>query len=381
MPYVPFELPDGNDADTILVAMMQRLAARIPGWVPREGHVEWVLLEAAANASAEDRTALAQMDRAQFRHFGEALIRLPRQSGTPATATATFTLSDTLGHTIPAGTQILWDDSNGTRLTLSTVADVVVAPGSGEAAGVTVTADTAGSAGNAITAGPVLVVDGLSFVSSAAITSDATGGTDDETDSEYLDRLAEHLSTFGATAVTAADFAALAKNIPGVGRAVAIDGWSPSANTLDNEKTVGVVIADEEGQPASVAVKAATYTYLQSHREINFIVEVADPAYTVLSVNFTATALTGRDPAVVLENARQAALAYLNAATWGATNGPGTWDTSNVVRLYSLSRAISTADGVAELLTLTINGSAQDVTMTGLVALPSANSTVTGSVL
>jgi hypothetical protein len=378
--YVPYQLPDGNDPDQILLRMLQQFAATVPGWVPREGHPEVALLEAAANMAAEDRALIASVSAAVFGHFGESLILLPRLRGTAATATAVFNLADANGHTIPAGTQLLWDDGAGGGMTLTTVDDVIVPVGQSVAAAVAVTADTLGSDGNRITTGPVQVVDALSFVSTAALTIGAAGGVDDETDSDYLDRLAEYLTHFGATAVTAADFAALARNIPGVDRAIAIDGWQVAGDTLGNEKTVGVVVVDAAGQALSAATKTAVDAYLQSLREINFLITVTDPTYTTLTVVFTATARPGRNAADVKANAEAAALAYLSPATWGTDAGAHTWNLDNVVSYLTLAGEIRAADGVDRLTALTVNGGTSDVTLTGRVGLPGPATTAVGTV-
>lgn len=386
MPFVPLTLPGGTEPDDILSRMLQQFAARVPGWLAYAGHPEVALMEAVSGVAAEDRALIGADSAAQLRLAGQVLFLLPKLVGTTATAVATFTLSDTAGHTIPAGTRVFRSDSTGkTGITLSTTADVVVAPGSATAAGVSMSVDVSGTVGNSVASGGVVVVDSLSFVDSATLTSGGSGGTDDETDSAYLSRLVDYLKTFGATAVTASDFALLARNVAGVARAVAIDGWSGvEPGTLGNEKTVGVVVIDSLGAATSAPIRTAVDAYLQSLREVNFVVVVTSPTFTTLTVTFSATALPGWLTADAKANGEAAVYAYLDPAKWGASTGdPASWSLVNVVNYLSLPHIIAAAAGIDKVTAVTLNGGTSNVTLTGRVPLPNSRAngtTVTGTV-
>jgi hypothetical protein len=85
------------------------------------------------------------------------------------------------------------------------------------------------------------VIDGVETVTMAAA---ATGGTDEEEADDYLDRLADALSILAPRPILPQDFATLARQIPGVGRAVALDLYQPGTN--DN------IAAGQPGGPLTV---------------------------------------------------------------------------------------------------------------------------------
>src|SRR4051794_20833934 len=92
----PFDLVDRALADA---------APKLPGWVPREGNTELVLLEAMALPVAELIYAVNRLPGAVL----DVLLRLygiTRNLGAPAAATVRFTLADALGHNLPAGTRV-----------------------------------------------------------------------------------------------------------------------------------------------------------------------------------------------------------------------------------------------------------------------------------
>src|SRR3954451_10720454 len=102
--YNPLILLDKAPSDLVARALTDA-AVKLPGWTPREGNTEMALLEVMALTVSEDIFAINPLPDAVL----DVLIRLfgiPRILGTPATGTATFTLSDNLGHTIPAGTRV-----------------------------------------------------------------------------------------------------------------------------------------------------------------------------------------------------------------------------------------------------------------------------------
>lgn len=149
---------------------------------------------------------------------------------------------------------------------------------------------------------------------------------------------------------------------------------------LDREKMVAVAVVSATGTALSASVKAEVDAYLQGMREINFIVNVIDPTFTVIAVDFNVVSLPGFDLADLAERCRVAVRAYLSPATWaGGGETPPTWRTNkNVVRYLEVAEVLNRVDGVDYVSNLTINGGGVNVMLLGLAPLPSVGA-VTGA--
>lgn len=379
MAYVSFPY-DGEDPDEVLAAALQRLAATLPGWTPNEAHVEYAVLSEMTRLALETRLLAADVADAVFRTYGEQLIGLPAQSGVAASATATFTMVDTSARTVPADTQVLWP-TGGEPILFATVTDVTNVSGNATTPGVQILAVEPGTAANGLAAANLELVDALSFVSSAQATSGSSGGQDAETDVEYLDRLADSLRLLRRIPVLAEDFSILARDVAGVHRALALDGYNPADGTSNNERMLTVSAVDEAGQPVAASVLAALQTRLDAEREVNFVINTVAPTYTALTVTFTAKTAKNGDPAAVQAAAEQAVKDYLSPAIWGGGDErPPVWRLKPTVRYLDVVGVIAAVVGVDELTAVTLNGGTGDVTLTGAAPLPAADPTVTGTV-
>jgi hypothetical protein len=118
---------------------------------------------------------------------------------------------------------------------------------------------------------------------------------------------------------------------------------------------------------------------------VNFQVYVAEPTYTAVDIAYTAVAETDADPALV-EAAINGAIADYLAGFGSTSDDPQAWVPTTTVRLLELARVAGSADGVAYLSALTIDGTAADLELTGVAPLPAplddptAPSTITGTV-
>lgn len=147
-----------------------------------------------------------------------------------------------------------------------------------------------------------------------------------------------------------------------------------------NERTVTVVGVDENGAALSASTKAAVKTLLEAQREVNFVVHVADPAWTTVNVTFTAVTLPGWTPSDVKVRAEQAVANYLDPSLWGAAIEASDWINERTLRFGELYAVLNAADGLNYVTALTINGAANtDLTLAGIVALPTPG-TITGTV-
>lgn len=232
-----------TDAATITDTAIARLAANLAangvvGYVPNEGNQEIVLLNVGGAQAADLTNVAAQVPSAIFREFGTQLLDTPYQQGAAAVVASTWTLADTLGHTIPGGTQVTIAD-----YAFYVETDVIVASGSSTATVNLVASDT-GSAYNGLSS-PIALVDALDWVTSISVTGETAGGQDQQTDPAYQDMLAQALSLLNEAPITANDYAVKTLAIPSgiiasataIGRATAIDGYNPDAATFTASTT------------------------------------------------------------------------------------------------------------------------------------------------
>jgi uncharacterized phage protein gp47/JayE len=367
----PFE----TDSDELVQQAYDLISTRFPNWMPHDGNlVSWVtqvLLNMVANGQdIASATALSI-----FRYFGQTVIGLQPVDAVAATTATTWTMQDDAGYTIPAGTQVAFATAGDNLVPFVTTDEVTVAPGnvSTPVGAVNIIAVDSGIANNNLGPAGLQLLDSLAYVTDLTAVSATGGGLDAESDETYIGRLIEYLQLMTPTPILAGDFALLARNIAGVTRATAIDNYNPADGTTDNERMVGVSLIDAAGQPVSAAIKTAVSDYLESLRETNFTINIFDPTYTAIDVDFTFTAFPGFDPALVQSAAVDAVTAYLSPGNWGTdpTDQSGaTWNNETIVRLSEINALLNSVDGLRFVDTLTINGAVANVNLVGEVALP-----------
>jgi len=374
--------PIETSPDELAEDAFDQVQEAIPGWVPNDGNLDTIILEAVSQMAAELRDVASAVPRSIFRYFGRSLVGVQPQDATPATALTTWTMINNAGYTIPAGTVVAVPIAGDVLIEFVVDADYVIAPGSTSRADVRVVALTPGanSSGLGSVSLALELIDTLDFVSSVTLNSVTTGGVDAETDDEYLDRLVGQLQLLSAAPILPAEFAAMAANEPGVDRALALDGYNPADSTYNNERMVAVALVDPSGEPVSPSIKSNVDAKLQALREINFIVNVIDPVYTTIDVNVTVNALTGFDLVQVEADVEAALTAYFSPATWGRAEvtgdvaTPTDWASVTVVRYNELIALVSGVVGVDYVETLQMRIAAgsfgtADITLPGPAGL------------
>lgn len=255
---MPVQTDPALITDTAIEQLQALLEANgFPGWAPSDGNLEIILLSVIATMAADAATVASQVPAAVFRAFGTQLFNLPYQQGAAATCSSTWTLADTAGHTIAAGTYVTVADQG-----FYAQADVTVAPGSSVAT-VPLVAVASGTDYNGLSA-PVVPVDEIDWVTSITVGAPSSGGVDAETDSAYQDRLAGELALQAPRPITASDYAAFVMSVPTsitpsgvvVGRSTAIDGYSPANSsfvitTTNGSATATVTTPPDEGVTAA----------------------------------------------------------------------------------------------------------------------------------
>jgi len=239
--FIDIDLPTdpGTIIDDAIDQLTSTLAANgFAGWMPSDGNLEVILLNTVAQIAADIATAAGQVPSAIFRAFGTKLENVAYGAGAAATLATTWTLADTAGHTIPAGTYVTVADLG---FTVQTEVDI---PSGSSTADVLLVAGDIGTLYNGLSA-PIVPVDQLDWVLSITPTGTSSGGADAETDTDYEGRLATQLRLQAPRPITETDYAAMALSVPStvvpsgvvVGRATAIDGYDPSVHTFTANRT------------------------------------------------------------------------------------------------------------------------------------------------
>jgi uncharacterized phage protein gp47/JayE len=359
-PYIDLTIYDKDEQDLYEDAEAN-LQAAIPTWVPREGNVEVLLLSALAGAAAETVFAINRLPSGIL----EALLKLfgvTRSSGNAPVADLEFTMVNTIGYTIPSGTEVRLNLSGGLEpVVFATDAELVIAPGNLTGT-VSATGDRFTDEANTTVSGTTMeLLDSLIYVESVSLDSITTGGAGPEDDETYFTRGTTRFSRLSDTLVLPRHFAAYALEWPGVYRASTLDNWDGSGGAPGDDP--GHVTVAVYGNAATISApeKTALQTAMQTLSLVNLVVHVIDPTVTVINVTSTVKALPGYTSGEVQANVVAALQAYLDPATWG-------WGTT--VRYNELIATISAAEGVDYVASLTVPAS--DTALSGHATLVDA---------
>ena len=384
--YITFPLV--ADAQALIQRAFEFMQTKFIGWVPAEGNLDTAIIESVAGEGADVAALTTQVPKTIFGYIGQTMFDVPVLSATTALFHSTWNLSDNLGHTIVAGTQIGIRNTTGDLIPFMVLTDVIVTAGTVATAtgAVTCVAINTGSDANGlgVIGGVVELIDPLAWVDNIVQTDIPDGGTDGETADAYLDRLSMKLKTIAPRPIIPRDFEIMARDIAGVQRATAIDGLDITANTTGNEKTIGLFALDATGQPISPTLKTDVETYLESQREINFNVQMGDASLHRIGVNVHVQTLPGWATADVAARVVLNLENYLNPARWSPDptdnpNAPVTWVNDGTIRYLELAQVVNLVPGVRYVTTGPTVGaaggslSAADYSLSGRAPLPYTN--------
>lgn len=347
---------DRNPRDLVDVALADAVT-KLPGWVPQEGNTEVTLIEALALLVAEMVYAINRLP-AEVTLVLLQLFGVTRSDGVAPTSTVTFTLSDTLGHTIPAGTTIRVDPGGSADpVTFTTDADLVIGSGDDEGT-VAVTGTVATTDANGLPAGtPATITSALFFTESAEFATDIGGGVAPESDEAWLDRGVQRFARLSDTLVVPARFTAAALEDDRVLRAYTLDNHNGVTSEVGH---VAVAVAAAGGVALSAPIKAELEATFEAQSAAMLDVHVIDPTVTTVNVTATVHRLAGFTDAEVEANVEAALTAYLN---------PDTWEWGATVRRNDLIALIESTAGVDYLDAGHPTTPAADVALTGVAPL------------
>lgn len=361
------DLPIETDPDVLKDEAVAYIQTHVPGWEAAAGNLETLLIEAIAEMAVEQATVAAQVPSALFREFGRRLIGLNPIDGVQAIGATTWTMTDTAGHVIPVGMQVTID-----AVLFETSVEGTVPAGSSSTV-IPIVAVEPGEEANNLT-GDVEPVDTVAFVDSVVLVGTTSGGVNEETDDEYLDRLVEELTLMAPRPIVPEDFEIMARRIAGVDRALAVDGWNPANSTANNEKMIALAAVDEAGEDVSAGIKTEIKNFLEDRREANFVVNTMSPTYTTIDVVASISVLPGFDAATTdaqVEAALTEAFQPYNFGRISSGDGRFSRPWIKIAKVYYLNVAeiIKRVEGVAFINSLTVEGGTSDVTLSGAAPL------------
>ena len=237
------KLPIDVNPSVIQANALAAISNTLPGWVPRESHIEVLLLEQMSQMVSVSADVAAQVPEAIFSVYGSLVGIVPIQ-GQAATAMTLWTMSDTKGYTIPAGTVLGYRVLGNATYQFTNVSQFTVSPGNIDTSmdypdGILIQAQNVGTAYNGLPLLPpapqtLYLITSLSYVKEIAFLPGGTGtsGVDPESTAAYLDRLSNELHYLSPRPILPGDFAGLSTNVAGVYRATAFNGLNPYGNIL-----------------------------------------------------------------------------------------------------------------------------------------------------
>lgn len=365
MAYIRF--PIESNPEVLMQESYAYIKSRSPVWMEHDGNLDTWIIQVLATQASELRILATDTPDTIFRYFGNTVLGLPPNSAASARVTSTWSAIDIDGHLIPAGTVVAIRDNAGIDRGFQTLRDISILPGlsqtdEGEVEMIAMIPGTASSniGGEDVEAE---LIDSLGFIESVVLASTSSGGVDAEGVDEYTDRLSEYMKGLSTRPILAEDYQRVAMGQPGVYRAVAIDGYDPSNDTYFNDKFVTIAVVDQFGQDLTDDFKNDLDTFLQSQREVNFIVNVIDPSRTQIDVNFEVVVLSNYSTSLTESTAIANIVGYLSPATWGIpknVTGAGVqraWEETEFVYYNEIMRVLANTLGVDHVRSLTINRS------------------------
>jgi hypothetical protein len=229
-------LPVSIDPSALTKQALANIVAQIPSWIPREGHLEVAVIEEVAQMVSVSAQVAAQMSVIIFQYFGP-LIGVVPEAGVQATVPAIFTMVDTAGYTIAAGDVVSYPVGGSTSVMFVVQNQIVIPPGQLTGTGM-LTSQTLGTFPNGLVPAACQLVTTNSTVATVATTAVVSGGVNAETQAAYLNRLSAELQLLAPRPILAADYAAMAENVAGVFRAMAIDNLNPGRTIVDGVITL-----------------------------------------------------------------------------------------------------------------------------------------------
>ena len=318
-----------DDPTVVLNEILTAGRTLLPEWTPAVGQIETVLAEAIAFRSAELAAGINRLPDSTTEVLLQ-LFGLVRDDGVAATATVSIEFN--AAGTVPAGTEILYVDSvNDQAYNFALDADIS-RTGAGTSTGVAVTAITVGTqynigvnSFNAVAISPSTALEAIVF------TSDSSGGTNAETDTEYFDRAVTLLASYTTATTTSSQI----KFYVGANKTYAnrVEVYNQrryrDRDTMNDEfalhdGAVLVAVASTVSTPASATVELPVssanlsdlYTSLVDRVPSGLTIDVMTAELADIDLTVDVKANTGVNTATLRVALEDAVKAYLDPNNW-----------------------------------------------------------------
>lgn len=353
--YNQLTLFDVQPSDLVDRALLDA-GTKMPEWQPNDAGPAVVLMEALALVADEIIYAINRVPDAAVTTL-QQLYGITRDPGTPPTATLTFTLADSLGHVIPAGTVARLTLGDGTTIDFATNVALTISPGSTSGT-VAATGQSFTAAANGVTAGTALApVTAIAAVDNIVLGSNVTAGADPESDDDWRSRTIARFQRLNDTLVQPDQFTAeVLATFPQVLRATSINDFN---GTVTSPGHITTAVLGAAGALISGGDKTTIEDDLNDKAMVNLTPHVIDPTITDVDVTATVHIADGFDAASVQAAVEAALTSYLSTDTWP-------W--SATVRVNKIIQIIEDVAGVDYT---TVSIPAADVPLSGAAPLAS----------
>jgi hypothetical protein len=249
-------IPLATEPADVLAQQTADLQARVPGWNGQTGNLDQSILEVVSFTLATLLNVAGSVQDTIFRELLASMFGILPDDATFATVDSTWTMRDTAGYTITAGTEVKVATAGDTAVGFKVVSDVVVAPGFSVTAtgGVQLRALEAGAAGTGLsgTASLVTPIVGPTVITLVGV---SVAGQDAEEDADFLDRGRDKLRDRADALVLPDDVERAVRRIDGVERVLVMDNYVPGVNEL---QTVTVTSATGGTLPLTYSAQTVT---------------------------------------------------------------------------------------------------------------------------
>ncbi len=355
------QLPDFLETATDIDDIHGRMLEELPEDIDKtEGGFVWDFTRPTAVIAAEIiqyflpetlKTMFPQWSFGKYLDYIGEIVQVYRKPASKASTV--MTIAGDPGTIIPAGTTFDTESINNTpSIEYATVSRADI-PNSGKV-DVVVEAVAAGSNGNVNAEKIVIMSSPLRGVNDYINKKAATGGSDEEDDDTFRNRILETMKTRNQSYVgNENDFRRWALEVPGIGDAIVVPTW-------DGPETVKVVCIDTNGQPASNTLTKAVYDHIMRPDDEyerlappNVILTVSVPEPVDIAYKITGLSL---DTGYTIEGIKGA---FGRALDKYYAEVP----TEGKIKIISVSAELENIDGVDDFESITMNGKLANITI------------------
>jgi uncharacterized phage protein gp47/JayE len=334
-PFIDLALYD-KVAEDIYDAALVTLQSRMPDWKPTETNTEVMLLEALAIEVSETIFTLNRLPVNMVRVL-LSLYGVGRDPGEPASTTITFTMLDTDGYVIPAGTEVVIALANDELVSFFTNTDLSVVGLTGT---VSATSNEYSSSPNGIPSNTAVeVVSAVIGLDSAKTASIVAGGRDLETLDAWTQRGVQRLQRLSEVLVLPRHFTQAALENANVVRANTVDNYDITDVGADPGDNLGHVTVVVYGDNANLTTeqKAELLAEIEALSVANLVVHIADPVIESIDVTATVKVAATYSSSAVLAAVSAQLAEFLS---------PDSWQWAGTVRINDLVSIIDQVPGV-----------------------------------